>query len=225
MPLKAIPLQHQEQEEGNCGYFAHYARWTLEGESGPGMIVQKVQRIFDIWDIQSNRQLTDTEVDAYARVVQGRGEASAAVKEYWEAWFIPLKSAVPTYSGLEHEEGGNTWDDCFSMTRVTGKPRATKDTTKGSFEIRGYANYYPLAGELRANAKNVLGDFGFAVDHSSPAGILPVRRQAPDLGDRMSTSFYFRKMIAKWDSSTADPVVKGFYGETKVFKLAIRGGK
>ena len=226
IPNPIVRQGPQEDEESNYGSFVHHRQLSLDKNSEqPGILVQYITRSFRVYDMKKN-QLTDAQIDKTAKNVSQKADASAGVKSYYEAWYIPSGKKRPDYSGVPRASDSESSDDDFALTAIgwdkktKPKPRAkaAEYRTSGTFTITGALTYYEVSTRCK-KPLTVCNEFGFTPDLTSPAGILPYSKELPvQLSGpsvlRSSQTLSYSK-TASWDGNTPDNYTGGF-GETKV---------
>jgi len=239
MTLIREALSPVGDEEGQCGDFSRKFLWKLQGEKGPGLIVQKIQRTFMVhkmidllqadipiinkklpgplrnMDWYFRRYMSASEIENFVR--PSGSEANATEYCYWEGWYIPDQETVPTYKGLKMGGPANPhYDDAFALCGIASgtQPKDLKNSTRGKYIIYGAATYHPLS-----NVKNKLPATvckGFGLDMNSgvkSSGNLPSSTIEPqNLPPATSESHW--TVTVRWDSGAPD--ASGDYGVSRV---------
>jgi hypothetical protein len=192
--------------EGNCGHFRRVYDWTLTGaDKGSGVIVQKVDRAFDIYDYGTAKKLTAAEVDTYTK----QATMLDGWTQYWEAWTVAKNKTAPLYG------------DQFLFAGAGD--RAVKKTTKGWYSITGSATYHSIPNATVAVLQKALEDAGMNTG-ASPANGLYVSKADPTTKKDANGVLFIPAGGAAvvntnkvtWDSAVADPTNKGWWGESTV---------
>lgn len=225
-------------DEGNCGLFSRGFELKLSGGTGPGIILQRIRRLYWVQLHKSQPypasvaaghdgdfyagHLKSAQIDAYA-MRKDVNEPHADAEDYWEAWYIPDGGTVP----VGDDDQSVLVNDTLGSSRITGAPKATKCTSRGTFIIEAHAFYYPLKQSAGVNHKwtFICARLGLAVGVVKCAGILPSARHDPRVAHASEwikvaenlaspASENVCHIIAKWDSSVLDK--PRIYGETYV---------
>ncbi len=231
MTIVRIPLPASTDEEGLCGLFSRSFKWRLVGETGPGLILQRIERTFKVHkmidllqakipiinrslpgpvrnlDWWFRRYMSPAEIDNYVRPSGSTANATEAV--YWEAWFIADGKDKPTYAGMKMgHKGVAKYDDQFQLCGIADSIANSQNSTRGKYTIFGAASYHPLPNESRP-ALEVCAAYGLVPVLSSCASGLPYSTQAP-ANLPASTSETAWTVTARWDASLQEPNGQGF---------------
>lgn len=157
-----------DDEEGLCGNFARAREWNVANPV-KGVIIQKVNRVFNVEAFQNGSwaQISGANLDAY--VTDPNSSVHAATTEYWELWPVGPR-------------GGFTPDgkkDTFGLASLIPNATTVTDTTKGTYRISGEAYFYPT--------DKAPADLGFARGAVQAAGGLFSRTTNP-AGDLTANS-------------------------------------
>jgi Domain of unknown function (DUF4157) len=164
--------------EGDCGYFERRRAWSVNPPE-QGVIVQHIQRSFDVSKVNEVNMLSPQEIDDY--VVSKGSRPYATENEYWELWEVEANGTV--------KDGG---EDTFSLCSIKSG-RQSKNTTKGTFIITGTAEFYPTT--------DVPSKFGFSRNSVNAAGGLFSTTSAPhDLPAAVGSPVTHTATV-EWDST------------------------
>jgi len=177
---------------GACGCFCYERKWKVTNANKAGIIVQRVDRVFHVSEVNSNKEMSGKEIDDY--VTTKNNVPHATVTTYWECWEVDSSGKV-----------SETGIDTFQLGAIIkAKNHGTQfDTTKGSYQIKGEASFY--------ETNQSPDKFGFKRDSVSVAGelwgslTLPINLPSATSGPVKCT------VDVRWDSSdkkTKDSTVK-----------------
>ncbi len=198
-----------------CGGFARHVGWVLTPpDVGPGIIVQHVKRGYkNVVDVNTGNALTELNIKNVT-ANSDRPNDVYGTNEYWEVWTVDNGKTVPSYSGIL----SNGDDDTFQVMPILYGKRATKNTTKGTFEITGKATFYSTSTE--ADTPDVLAArLGFKAGNAIAAGAIPSRLSAPAIPNAWAKSNELTRTISvTWDSTVSHPTEKGTYGPNTIIE-------
>ena len=166
-------------KEGLCGYFVRVRKLHGPTSSKTGVIVQKINRTFDVKKTADGSALAGATLNAY--VTDPDSSVHADVTEYWEAFDIKTRD-------------GTVRDTWGLPALIPAKGSDGKNTTKGSFLMTGTASYYD--GVTAAG----LGFTGAAV---AVSGTVPSMAIAPTVvsGTKLGGDVTYQVAVT-WDSSS-----------------------
>lgn len=182
--LTAVAVAAQDQE-GLCGNFQRVRQWNVANPV-QGVIVQEVWRTFRVRTVIGGAALAGAALDAY--VTDPRSSVHATETHYWELWQV-------TGAGVVSDGGNDTFGLCSLIPWNGPGPIRNRDierTTKGSFVMRGLAQFYPTAAAPAT--------FGFARNGVAAAGGLFSSLVAPvGLPAAVGATVDYRVTV-KWNS-------------------------
>lgn len=165
-------------QEGDCGYFERRRAWSVNPPV-QGVIIQHIQRTFDVYKVKEGNKLTPAEIDDY---VVSKGSAPYATEnDYWELWEVEASGTI--------QDGG---EDTFSLCSIKGRG-PSKNTTRGTFTITGTAEFYPTTAAPST--------FGFNRGTVKAAGGLFSMASAPHGLPAASGSQVTHTATVEWDST------------------------
>ncbi|HEU0003898.1 MAG TPA: DUF4157 domain-containing protein [Ktedonobacteraceae bacterium] len=165
-------------QEGDCGYFERRRAWSVNPPV-QGVIIQHIQRAFDVYKVNDVNMLTSAEIDDY---VVSKGSAPYATEnDYWELWEAEGSGTV--------KDGG---EDTFSLCSIKGRG-PSKNTTRGTFTITGTAEFYPTTAAPST--------FGFNRGTVKAAGGLFSMTSAPHGLPAASGGQLTHTATVEWDST------------------------
>jgi hypothetical protein len=175
-----------QNDNGPCGAFTRTRQWIVNNPV-QGVIIQHVTRTFNV-DAIDPKSLTTTkmnagDIDSY--VNSSSSSAYATETEYWELWEVAADGTV--------SDGGQ---DLFSLCAIIpAKSRRFKNTTKGTFTMRGEAQFYPITADPTT--------FGFAKRAVNAAGGLYSTTTDPTAGLSVAPvgSAVTYQADVRWDST------------------------
>jgi hypothetical protein len=145
------------------------------------VIIQHIQRTFDVYKVDSTNKLTAQEID---EEVSKGSQAYATEGEYWELWEVEANGTV--------KDGG---EDTFSLCSIK-RGRQSKNTTRGKFSITGTAEFYPTT--------DPPSTFGFSRGTVNAAGGLFSKASAPGGLPAASGSPVTHTVTVEWDSTFSE---------------------
>ena len=212
-----LTAKETNRDDGQAGYFQISAQWSLTaGDKGPGLIVQEVERTFEIKEYKKpgkrapylvlSGAMTAAEVDAFAQA-GGRDTNLDGWTKYWEAWPVADGATIPARGAI------GASDDFFTLAEVRNSTRTPRNTSKGWYQIKGTAKFYKT--KDYAAATRLAGSEFKDPSASSPANGLPVTKTNPDTklqADRdfvSVTASVTRTYKSEWDTKTKTVDAKG----------------
>jgi hypothetical protein len=199
--VRPAPVLHADRkptsdEEGQCGNFQREIKWRLVNPR-KGFIIQKITKTIDIKQVSAPTvAMSPAQVDTYVAGGVSTTNLNGEMT-YWEAWSVSSTGHI-SYGGV----------DCFGLCAIIPVGSATRDTTFGTYTIRGEAAFYQTnvtLGSLGLNAQNVTAAGGLPSSTADPTG---TRARASNVVTHVVT--------VTWDSRNPPSSPLGDYGDSTV---------
>lgn len=179
----AASTPNDPYDNGPVGSFEYRRTWTVANPQD-GVIIQKVERTFHVKLVNANNEMSGNEIDQYAAT--NTRKPYGTVTQYWELWTVDS-------SGNVSDSGEDTFGLCSIIKAGSNKQ---KNTTKGSFQIKGTAYFYAT----NITPKNL----GFKKDAVETAGGLYSRSTIPNNLPNATSGPVTCTVDVTWDSSQND---------------------